>query len=166
MFGGYGAPLHQLLGALQILLSEVPLSFRPLEFRVGAFRLGFVRPGVDDEQEIARFDCLAILEMDRIKVTANPCAHFHGLYRFQAAGEVIPFGDFLGNWSRDGNLRRRRSRWLGLAAEKQGCNRHHQAGIAAEKPASVTQVHRFWLMMNETAGQSPPRFMRAGDLTR
>ena len=95
LLGAMVLPCISFLGALEILQTEVPLRFRPLEFSPGAFRLGLVRPRIDHKQQIARFHLLPILEMDGIKITADPRAHLDGLDRLKSAGEIIPFGDFL-----------------------------------------------------------------------
>ena len=139
---GYGAALHQLFGALEILQREIALGFRPLEFGPGAFRLRFVRPRIDHEQQIARLHLLPILEMDGIQIAADSRAHLDRLDRLQPSGKIIPFGDFPRHWLHCGDLRWRRRDRLRLAAGRKAQNHDDQQKTPADPSTNGIVFHR------------------------
>ena len=73
-----------------------------LELGPRAFHIGFglldrelVGARIDDEQEVALLDDLAVLEMDGIDEAGDPGADLDRLHRREAAGVFVPLGDRL-----------------------------------------------------------------------
>jgi hypothetical protein len=99
------------------------------ELAVRLQRYCLERTGVDDIEQVARLDEVAVLELDGFDEAADPGADLDFLHRLEAAGELVPIGDGPlgrlrnGDWRRPGRGLRR---GLLPAARQAGGEQHHQ----------------------------------------
>ena len=99
------------------------------------------RAGVDDVEQVARLDDVAVLELDMVDEAADPGADLDLLDRLEAAGELVPIGDGALGRLRDGHRRRRGGR-----AAAPACRRS-PPGPTASRTASGAmrrQARRRW----------------------
>ena len=76
------------------------------ELRLGGIEVDLIGPRIDDEEQIALLDQLAVREMDLRQIAADPGANLDVVDRLELAGELVPFGDGLLQGMADGDRRR------------------------------------------------------------
>ena len=101
---------HQRRGARNVAGGDLELGLRAVNVGLGLLDRERVGARIDDEQEVALLDDLALLEMDGVDEPGNAGADLDGLQRRKAAGIFVPFGDGLLQRARDGDGRGRGSR--------------------------------------------------------
>lgn len=72
-----GISFQQPLRALEPGAGQGEPGLRLGDLGLGALEHGLVRARIDHEQQAARIHHRSILEMDRLQVTAHPCANLH-----------------------------------------------------------------------------------------
>ena len=90
-----GALLDQSRGAFALGLRQRTLRACPGQFGLCLLELGLVGTRVDDVEDVALLDLVALLEMRGGDVARHPRAHFHALDGFEAARELVELGDGL-----------------------------------------------------------------------
>ena len=83
------------------------MGLRLFDLARGQFEHGVVRTRVDVEERVARFDVLALLEMDLLEVPRDAGLDVDGVHRLDAAGEDGGIGNLAGDEGRDLDLRLR-----------------------------------------------------------
>ncbi len=121
--------LYQRLGAGGVLLRQLVVGFDALELgpRAGEGRL--VRPGVDDEEQVALLHQVAFVERGADEVPGCARADLHRFGRLGAAGVLAVVGDRGHDRLGDGHLGTRVDCGGGLAstsASPGGAERHHE----------------------------------------
>jgi hypothetical protein len=105
---GNGAGRHQGQRALELAPRQLRLGAGVRQLAVRLQRDRLEGTGVDDIEQVARFDEVAVFELDGVDKTADPGADLDFLHRLEPAGELIPIGD--GAFGRLGDRHRRRRR--------------------------------------------------------
>jgi hypothetical protein len=115
---GDGAGRNQGQRALELALRQFRLGARIGQLAVGLQRDRLERTGIDDIEQVAGFDEVAVAELDGVDEAADAGTDLDLLHRLETAGELVPIGDDTLGRLRDGNGRcwRRRSLRRGLAA--------------------------------------------------
>jgi hypothetical protein len=102
-------------GAFNIEACVADTGFGLFEFGFGLGEDAFVGAGVDDEEEVAFFDLLAILKHDILQIAVNAGAQIDGFGGVEAGRGFIPFNDLACDGLADDDglhgARRRRGRW-------------------------------------------------------
>ena len=88
---GFGA------GVAEPVQGDGPAQQQGVGFGIGAVQQGLKGPWIDGHEQISFLDHLAGLEVNLINVTTHARTNLHGLRSVDAAGELIPFLDFLLN---------------------------------------------------------------------
>src|SRR5579872_1954201 len=89
-------------------LRERPARFGLREIRLRLFHVGFVRPRIDDEEDIALVHHGPLGEGDTLDVSRNTRAYVDHVDRFEMARELVPVRDWTSNGRSDSHGRRRR----------------------------------------------------------
>src|SRR5260221_2286580 len=117
---GHRMLLDQATGAFQFGLGQREPGGGTGLRGLGARELGLIRTRGGGENQIAFLHQLALAKMHGVDGAGNARANFDAFHGFDAAGEIIPFGDslFEHRCDGDGNRRGCRCRWLGGAAQQ------------------------------------------------
>ena len=122
---GQGLAAHQRRRAFHVERGDLQPGLGALHVGLGLLDRELVGTRIDDEQEVALLDDLAVLEMDGIDETRDPRAHLDDRHRREAAGILVPLGDRLLQRARHRDRRRGRRRaggGLAVATREQvGC---------------------------------------------
>ncbi len=108
-----GADRHEILGAqlggaLELAVGELDGGVGLVDLGLRGGALDLERPRVDDEQEVALLDQLAVLEMDLLEIAADPGAQLDIVDRGELPGELVALDDLLAQRLADRDRRRRR----------------------------------------------------------
>ena len=116
--------------ALHVERGYLELGLRAFEIGFGLLDRKSVGPWIDDEQEIALLDHLAVTEMDLIEVARHASANLDRVYRNEATDILILIRDAaLDRFRhRDSRRRRRSSRLLTLTATGQHRRKQNDGG--------------------------------------
>ncbi len=99
--------LDKVQPAVELALGEFRLGTGIRELPVCLGRYRFERTRVDDVEQVAGMNHVAVLELDIGNEAADPGADLHLFDCLEAAGEFIPIGHGAPGGRRDGDRRRR-----------------------------------------------------------
>ncbi|MCY1440158.1 hypothetical protein D9M71_564200 [compost metagenome] len=130
-FGGDGVAVTQALATAGFVgaADGGGLGLLQLGFKAADFSLERAR--VDLEQQVAFLDLGAFGEGDLVDLAGDPRAHFDGFRGFEAAGELVPFGDRLFDHLGHTYLRRGGS-LHGVGGSTASADHHHCQGSEGE----------------------------------
>ena len=136
---GDRAGLDQVQAAIELALGKFDLGARIRKLAVGLLGDGLERAGIDDVEQIAGMDHVAVLELDAGDEAADPGADLDLLDRLEPAGELVPIGDGALDRLRDRHRRRRGGRLrrrLFAAARQRDRQQHTDRCAAASRKAT------------------------------
>ncbi len=111
---------EQRLGADVLGLRQARFAARARQVGLGAIEFGAVTTLVDHEQQVAFLDLLAFAISDAFDITADARTQLDRFHRADAAGEIVPLANRLGQHRGDADFGRGRRRFAGrcLAAAR------------------------------------------------
>ena len=100
---------EQCIGAGKARSRQFGIGARPQRFRPGLRQRRFERPRIDDEQQIASADELAVLKRQSRHLAGDARPNLDALLGFESADIIVPIDNRLEQGRRNGD--RRRALW-------------------------------------------------------